>query len=455
VRIELGEMEIALSQHPALQHAVVIGAEDQTHGMRLVAYYVTKADQCLTELDLRDFLRAKLPEPMIPAAFVGLKQIPLTPSGKLDRRALPTSSSHRPQTVEPARNALEQKLVSTWENLFHVSPIGIRDSFFDLGGHSLLATQLAVQIEENCGIHVPTGALFQFPTIAALAEHLAQDAVSSSARRIVALNERGTRPAFFCIPPLLNLGQHLGPDQPFYGLELWTPSEQAVESQDVIKQIAGRCIESIRAVQPCGPYYLGGHSFGGPVVFEIAHQLHLQNEEIGLVVLIDPDPPYATPAIAFRRQIEAFVQRLILDPSETIRHYWRAIKRRTTRGVLAKHDFAALTPKDKMMHLDGTYRAETLPCPLTLILAGDPLMLNSRPYRPISEPRLDWAEFAGCAVDIQEVPGDHYSIVDEPHVRVLTERLREILSRTMIEQLKPDTSYLCELSPEVIAASCN
>jgi thioesterase domain-containing protein len=233
----------------------------------------------------------------------------------------------------------------------------------------------------------------------------------------------------------LNLGKHLGPDQPFYGLALWTPAEEAAEAHNVIEKIAERCIASIRTVQSHGPYYLGGHSFGGPVVFEIARQLHLQDEKVGLVALIDPDPPYASPVTALWRQAEAFVQRLIHGGGQAIRHYLRAIKRRSTRGVFATRDFAGLTPLDKMMHLDGTYRPVAIPCPIALLLAGDPLMLNSQSYRPISEPRLDWRRFAGSGVEVHEVPGDHYSIVDEPNVGTLAERLRAILSRAVLQSL--------------------
>ena len=172
-RVELGEIESLLNQHPAVQQAVATDFTDPAGQKRLAAYIVahpsTHTARCLRSARL---LKDNLPEYMIPAAFVFLEAIPLTPNGKLDRKALPAPDSLRPdlEAVYTApRSPTEEMLAGVWSEIFGLSRVGVHDNFFDLGGHSLLATQLAARVRSLFQVEMPVRAIFEAPTVAALA----------------------------------------------------------------------------------------------------------------------------------------------------------------------------------------------------------------------------------------------------------------------------------------------
>ena len=176
-RIELGEIEAALSQHPALREVVVLAREDQPAQKRLVAYIVPLVQPGPSVSELRNFLMQKLPMHMLPSAFIILDVMPLTPNGKLNRRALPAPDSTRPDlehAFTPPRNDVEELLAGTWKDILGLSEIGIHDDFFELGGHSLLATRLQARIFKVFGIELPLRDLFRRPTICGMAEIIAQ-----------------------------------------------------------------------------------------------------------------------------------------------------------------------------------------------------------------------------------------------------------------------------------------
>nr|AAZ03552.1 McnC [Microcystis sp. NIVA-CYA 172/5] len=177
-RIELGEIETVLSQHNAVKTAVVIAQEDETNQKRLVAYIIPKIEiistpkeqNSLNVTELRQFLKAKLPEYMIPSAFVILESLPLTPNGKTDYRALPAPEFQSQEQYIAPRNPIEEILSSIWAKVLKVAQVGIHDNFFELGGHSLLATQLISRIREAFQVEMPLRELFVAPTIAELAQ---------------------------------------------------------------------------------------------------------------------------------------------------------------------------------------------------------------------------------------------------------------------------------------------
>ncbi|MDB9391496.1 non-ribosomal peptide synthase/polyketide synthase [Microcystis aeruginosa] len=179
-RIELGEIETVLSQHNAVKTAVVIAQEDEINQKRLVAYIIPqleiisapKEKNSLNVTELRQFLKAKLPEYMIPSAFVILESLPLTPNGKTDYRALPAPEFQSQAQYIAPRNPIEEILSSIWAKVLKVAQVGIHDNFFELGGHSLLATQLISRIREAFQVEMPLRELFVAPTIAELAQEI-------------------------------------------------------------------------------------------------------------------------------------------------------------------------------------------------------------------------------------------------------------------------------------------
>ncbi|MBE4748816.1 non-ribosomal peptide synthetase, partial [Corallococcus sp. ZKHCc1 1396] len=173
-RIEPGEIESVLANHPSVREAVVALREDGGDGGRLVAYVVAHADQPLDAASLRDFLKQRLPEFMVPSAFVSLEAIPLTSSGKVDRKALPSPDGALPTGAEyvAPRNETEQKLSALWSEVLRVERVGIHDNFFELGGHSLLATQAVTRIRATFNVEVSLQDFFEAPTVEAFAINL-------------------------------------------------------------------------------------------------------------------------------------------------------------------------------------------------------------------------------------------------------------------------------------------
>jgi acyl carrier protein len=177
-RVELGEVETALARHPGVREGVVVAREGQPGGKRLTGYVVCHQEPGPAVGELRDFLKDRLPEYMVPSVFVELEELPLTPSGKVDRRALPTPTDERPDLgtayVTP-RNKMERSIASIWEDVLGVERVGINDNFFDLGGHSLLMAQVHGRLQQVWQADLSMVDLFRYPTISALVEHLSRE----------------------------------------------------------------------------------------------------------------------------------------------------------------------------------------------------------------------------------------------------------------------------------------
>jgi amino acid adenylation domain-containing protein len=175
-RIESGEIESALSQHPEVRNSVVRVHEDRPGEKRLIAYVVSANQRAITSTALRSFLKQKLPDHMIPSAFVFLDNFPLTPSGKIDRRALAAPNQRRPeldQAYAAPRSPAEELTAGIWAGLLKLDAVGIHDNFFDLGGHSLLATQLVSRIRDRFQLELPVRAVFEHPTVALMCDYMA------------------------------------------------------------------------------------------------------------------------------------------------------------------------------------------------------------------------------------------------------------------------------------------
>jgi acyl carrier protein len=176
-RIELGEIEAVLSQHPRVRQAAVIVREDTADDKRLVAYIVSVPDNAPSAAELHRFLMEKLPDYMVPSSFVFLNALPVTPNGKLDRKALPAPDRSRPALGEgfvAPKTATEKLLAELWSEVLKLDKIGVHDNFFSLGGHSLMATQVVSRLKNQIGVDMPLRDLFESPTIAALAQRVSQ-----------------------------------------------------------------------------------------------------------------------------------------------------------------------------------------------------------------------------------------------------------------------------------------
>ncbi len=222
-RIELGEVETVLAQHVSVRDAAVVTANDDTGGQQLVAYIVPQQERAFAISELRTFLREMLPEYMIPSLFIKLDALPLTATGKPDRRALPVSHQMQeefPHGSTAARTPVEEMLVEIWEEVLRVPQAGIYDNFFELGGHSLRATQVMSRLREVFQIDVPLRLLFEKPTVAGLAESITQTMKGEHAAPpppIVSTNFEGLPPLSFAQQRMW-ISSQLEPDDPFYNI---------------------------------------------------------------------------------------------------------------------------------------------------------------------------------------------------------------------------------------------
>lgn len=185
-RVELEEIEAVVEQHPAVRQAVILAREGMPDALspsvrtskRLVAYLLPEQEYAPTSSELRSFLREKLPEYMVPSAFVPLDALPRMPNGKIDRDALPVPDESHLASEAPyaaPRSEIEQILAAIWKEVLDLEEVGIHDNFFDLGGHSLLLVMVRGQVQEEIGRDVPIAELFEYPTISSLAQHLEQE----------------------------------------------------------------------------------------------------------------------------------------------------------------------------------------------------------------------------------------------------------------------------------------
>jgi amino acid adenylation domain-containing protein len=295
-RIELGEIETALAAHPGVVQAAVVARQDQSGSKLLVAYVVPAANTDVQPDLLRDHLRQRLPDYMVPAAVVALEALPLTPNGKLDRRALPAPEFASAGSGRPARTLREQLLCDLFAEMLGLPQVGIDDDFFDLGGHSLMAIRLAARVRATLGVDLALRALFEAPTPAGLAARLAMDDLHDAFDVMLPLRVRGHRSPVFCIHPgggiswsYCGLMKHLGPEYPIYGLQARSLARPEPRPTS-IEQMAADYADQIRKVQPTGPYHLLGWSIGGLVAHAIATELQKRGEATALLAILDAYP---------------------------------------------------------------------------------------------------------------------------------------------------------------------
>ncbi|MBT2427760.1 amino acid adenylation domain-containing protein [Streptomyces sp. ISL-112] len=296
-RVEPDEIAAVLEAHPDVVQAAVTAHDGGPAGTQLAAYLVlSEASASLAAI--RAHVARNLPAYMVPTGWQPLERIPLTPSGKLDHKALPdpAPSARAGGAGRSPRNPREDVLCTLFAEVLGVEQVLIDDDFFALGGHSLLATRLIGRIRATLGVEASIRSLFEAPTVAALAERLLDGADDNPLATLLPLRTTGDRPPLFCVHPAGGLAwsyggllPHLDPDQPVYGLQ--TPNlDGAAPFPDSMEAMAAVYVAELRSVQPHGPYHLFGWSFGGNLVQEVAVQLQEAGEQVALLTILDAFP---------------------------------------------------------------------------------------------------------------------------------------------------------------------
>jgi amino acid adenylation domain-containing protein len=433
-RIELGEIEAALEKCSGVRECVVIAREDDGT-KRLVGYVVASVERAPSTSELRDALAEQLPEYMVPADFVFLKALPHTPNGKVDRRALPapvsTGSTESREVVAP-RDAVESQLVKIWEQVLGKRPIGIRDNFFELGGHSLLAVRLMGRVEKAFGQQLPLTALVQAPTIEAFAELVRQDASSELWSSLIPLQAEGSRPPFFFVHGLggtvlrfHELARHMVPDQPFHGIQ--APGLNGKQPcLNRVDDMATYYLEQLRGVQPEGPYFLGGYSFGGLVALEMARRLVEGGQVVGLLALVDtyPGVPKSAGSLIGTFFSLSSEQKLAYL-KKRITRYRKGIKRRVDMLSMPR---PLINVREACAVAERSYSPQVYPGKIVLFRASE------KALRGLDDPQGGWARYAAAGLEIHEIDADHGNILNEPQVRHLAAEIRTSLQQAQSAQ---------------------
>lgn len=455
-RIELGEIETALEQHPAVRTAVVTALGELCGSKRLAAHVVPASNTALDVTELRDFLEGKLPDYMVPFTFVLLDDLPLTSNGKVDRKALPMPEQTEPERekafVSP-RNTLELQLVQIWEDLLGIHPISVNDNFFDLGGHSLLAVRLMAQIQKLFGQDLSLSTLLQGPTVEHIAGMLSQQTAPLRQSPLVKIHPAGSKRPFFCVHPVggnvlcyVDLARHLDFNQPFYGLQAPGLDGQT-EPLKQIQDMAAHYIDAMRAIQPEGPYLLGGWSMGGIVAFEMAQQLHQQCQEVALLALLDSRLPVDTPELDDATLLSWFVRDLggrfgktlavsereirQLARDEQLHYVWEQARMidvvPADVGLMQIHRLLQVFTANTQAML--SYQPQVYPHRVTLIRPSE---VFSEDFKDIvGDPAYSWGKLTSESIEIHTVPGNHYTMLAKPHVYAVAEQLRSCLARVV------------------------
>jgi amino acid adenylation domain-containing protein len=468
LRIELGEIEAALNRHESVRQSIVVAHE--SHGDKsLVAYVEPRNGVPPSASDLRAHLKRDLPEYMIPSEFVALDALPISPNGKIDRKALPSPqrSNIKPEieTDSAAPNdSLEQMLSHLWAKILRVKRVGLRDNFFELGGHSLLALRLSVEVEKFCKKRLPLATFLQAPTIAQLAAILRRENWMPSWRALVPIRPAGSQPPLFLMHshggnvleyyPLANL---LAEDQPVFGLQAHGLDGHIIRGRS-IEQIASAYLEEIRMLQPQGPYFLGGFCFGGVVAYEVAQQLVASGEEVALLAMIQTTNPEVIKSGAqdssLRNWWNRLAKRVDLERSNLSHRGVSYLQERFRRALEVAHA-RALVKYDSLAGNGGTRRVRTsVPYILESLGIEHDRAFDSYQPRPyygkvvlfraskqlpeLAEDRtLGWDAILHDNLAVLEIPGHQQNLLAQPNVTILAEKLIATLA-TARAPLEPE-----------------
>ena len=453
-RIELGEIESRLQEYEGVDLSIVVVREDTPREKRLVGYVVAKPGMSIDPAKVREHLRTKLPEYMVPAAIVILDRFPLTPNGKVDRKALPAparSTAEVGSTSAVSRDSLDLQLINLWERVLNVRPIGLRDNFFDLGGNSLVAVRLFSEMRKLFGRSFPLSVLFQAPTVEKLADIIRKDGWSPRWTSLVPIQSGGGKPPFFCVHGgggnvllFQQLAERFAPDYPFYGLQAQglDGSKSYLKS---IEEMATYYLKEIRDLQPNGPYFLGGFCMGGQVALEMAQVLRKGGEQVALLTLIDTynfngvfyRPSFREKLVNTREKIAFHSLNLLrLGLKEQVGYLNAKLKNAAHRELERLHVWGSNLFNIKLSHngngagggdkslelinedLHFAYIAKPYPEKMTIFKPR-------RNYSFVRDPQMGWGQIGVGGIEIIELPADPGGIFIEPYVQTLAQKLKE------------------------------
>jgi amino acid adenylation domain-containing protein len=436
-RVEPGEVERVLGQHPGIAECAVVARTDSSGAMSLAAYVVPVHGASLAVAEIQAHLHERLPAYMVPAAVGVLHALPTSANGKIDLASLPMIEAEAHETVAP-RNRTEEMLAGIWKEVLG-HEVGVHDNFFEAAGHSLLAVRMFALLEREIQRRFPLATIVASPTIAELGGLIDGENRSTDGYRcLVPLQPRGRRVPLYVIHEVTGdvigyrqLIAGLGSDQPVFGFE--SPAIKNEPPLDYrVEEISATYVAELRRFQPDGPYRLLGSCFGGVVAYEMARQLRAAGADVDLVVLINAVP------YGYGERPPSALWRLVRRPTpaaarQYVRFRMLRLRRRVHRTlwwlqasqyVLGRRPLPSGLLEPITLHHVATQAYVALP------YAGDLVHIISDDREPAPhDRRLLWTELA-ARVDEIRLTGPQFArpyFLTSSNVAIAGERLRERL----------------------------
>jgi len=453
-RIEPGEIEARLAEHPAVREAVVMTQPDAAGEKRLVAYVTAHNRTPELVSALRAHLSARLPDYMLPSAFVLMEKLPLTANGKVDRRILPLpddqSFAHR-DFVAPCTST-EKALAAIWAELLGLDRVGSHDDFFELGGHSLLAVKM-ISRAADFGLALNVNDLFQHPTLLNLAQAIKAAPVGQAGDRAMLFRKGNAEHSLFFLPTgtgdysyVFGLMQQLDLEASIYVLP-WQSAEQ--KPLPALEAMARRMVPMMKAVQPRGPYQLSGYSAGGVLAYALADQLMREGETVSFLGMIDtallsprelpPDPQMLLDMVEDRQVAEGLGENIGTFTLEALLDELRKLQQlpSTLSPDISAAEWRQMCHFIRVLR---AYRAPKLHVPVYQFHAEEAeptpehLSDHSGAAPSPGEPSLGWKDLLSpSSTQYISIPGNHLTMMSDPqHRAMLGRRMTEVLARDNI-----------------------
>lgn len=435
-RIELNEIQSHLEKHSSVKQAAVIYHEKSNDHNYLITYLVPKSKISINIEEIKKYLKLRIPTYMIPSMFIKLDKIPVTPNGKIDKKALLhfiDENLERNKAKTKLIGNEEKKIAEIWKKVLNIDyQIDRKHNFFELGGNSLLALQVLSEIHRYYKVELPVRFLFDHTSVHEIANHikkLYQDKSVLSAAMIdnhsaismphlIPLKHNGTKKPLFLIHPIggtvfwyIPLIKYIDTDRPVYAIQ-----DPAIGTKDIpfknIEEMASFYIKTIKNIQKSGPYLLAGASAGANISVEMAYQLKRQNEQISFIGLFDGWAYYPQ-----NLQNQEFFQKLMLKQLNSMKEMLVS-----TNIKNAEHLLKIQWQRSKIY---SKYVPPCIPDQLTLFKAQKTLPI----FRPIDSLYNHWEIYSTQRIELYEIPGDHETMFQEPNAAYLVTVLNKCLNK--------------------------
>ncbi|RZA00367.1 MAG: non-ribosomal peptide synthetase [Sphingobacteriaceae bacterium] len=451
-RIELGEIESLLAALDGIKQSVVIAFDDALLNKYLVAFVIT--DHSNNEpvspqvtKEWRDKLGGLLPDYMLPEDFISIEKFPLTPNGKIDRKAFlkpdRTQQHHISNGALPTTVA-EKLIASIFAEILGIRDINLNDDFFELGGHSLLAVKVMVAIENETGERLPLAIFFNNSTVEKLAAQLAGNKAAESWDTVVPIKTSGTKPPLFLVHGSgLNLllfksiSENFDEDHPMYGVQAIGLTKPA-EIPETVEAIAAHHIAEILNIDPVGPYCIAGYSYGGFIGYEIAKQLIRSGKRVKFLGMIDTNawaamPPDGKAERLIKKVIRQFhkapflINSFIKYPKDAFAYQQYIIKRRFLKNTMSQNEVVekyTLYENEIRGNYDrviDSYRIKPFNIQVSLF------RVEKRLYFIDDTKYLGWDKLALKGVKIYTVPGDHKTFRQPPNDKLFADIIQQAM----------------------------